>query len=100
MQVKAIRPSPRHPPAMRATIPVSLLGHAREPEIEIDAARIARGLALEVAGFRQLMADRKVTVLCERGTGADAGTWRASFYFDGRRVRLVVDAEGQVLSED
>jgi hypothetical protein len=83
-----------------ATIPISLQGGPREPSIEIDATRIARGLGLEVAAFRQLMADRKVTVLCERGTGDDAGRWRASFYYDGRRVRLVVDAEGNVLGGD
>jgi hypothetical protein len=83
-----------------ASIPISLLGQAPGPEIEVDATRIARGLGLEAAAFRQLMADRKVTVLCERGTGEDEGRWRASFYWAGRRVRLVVDAAGAVLGED
>lgn len=81
-------------------IPISLQVGPREPSIAVDAARIARGLGLEVAAFRQLMADRKVTVLCERGTGEDTGRWRASFYYDGRRVRLVVDADGTVLAAD
>lgn len=81
-------------------IPISLQVGPRDAPIEIDATRIAPGLRLEVAAFRQLMADRKVTVLCERGTGEDAGRWRASFYYDGRRVRLVLDAEGNVLDED
>jgi hypothetical protein len=62
--------------------------------VEIDGARVARGLGLPVERFRQLMDERKVTVLCERGTGADAGLYRASFYHEGRRVRLVVDADG------
>jgi hypothetical protein len=83
-----------------ATIPISLQGGPREPAIEVDAARIAPGLGLDVEAFRQRMANRKVTVLCERGTGDDAGRWRASFYHEGRRVRLVVDAEGHVLAED
>jgi len=82
-----------------ATIPISLQGGPRAPDIEIDAARIARGLGLDVADFRQRMADRKITVLCERGTGEDAGRWRASFYLGDRRVRLVVDAAGNVLAE-
>lgn len=82
------------------TIPISLQPGPPGPSIEVDAARIARGLGLEAAAFRQLMADRKITVLCERGTGEDAGHWRASFYLGDRRVRLVVDADGNVLAED
>ena len=64
------------------------------PEVEIDARLVAEALGLELAAFRSLMEDRKITVLCERGTGADAGLYRASFYHQGRRVRLVVDGEG------
>ena len=58
---------------------------------------MARGFDLEEAEFRRLMDARKISVLCERGTGEDAGRYRASFYFEGRRVRLVVDADGQVI---
>ena len=47
------------------------------------------------AEFRQLMEDRKITVLCERGIGDDEGLYRASFYHEGRRVRLVVDGQGR-----
>ena len=82
------------------TIPISLQGGPREPPIEVDAARIAAGLGLDVDAFRKLMEHRKITVLCERGTGEDSGRWRASFYHDGRRVRLVVDAGGNILAED
>ncbi len=62
--------------------------------VEIDGSLVARGLGLALADFRQLMEHRKVTVLCERGVGEDAGLYRASFYHDGKRVRLVVDADG------
>ena len=62
--------------------------------IEIDGALVAQGLGLAVPEFQQLMDDRKVTLLCERGTGHDAGLYRASFYYAGRRFRLVVDASG------
>ena len=82
------------------TIPISLQGGPREPPIEVDAARIAAGLGLDTDAFRQLMEHRKITVLCERGTGEDTGRWRASFYYDGRRVRLVVNLDGEVLAED
>lgn len=62
--------------------------------IEVDAALIAPGLGLDVDGFRRLMAARRIAVLCERGTGADAGRVRGTFYYAGRRVRIVVDAAG------
>ncbi|MBJ7573889.1 DUF6522 family protein [Luteimonas sp. MC1828] len=65
------------------------------PSVEIDAALVARELELEVEAFRQLMADGKISVLCERGTGEDAGLYRASFYHGTRRARLVVDAAGR-----
>lgn len=62
--------------------------------VEIDGALVATGLGLALADFRQLMEHRKITVLCERGTGEDAGLYRASFYHEGKRVRLVVDEDG------
>ncbi len=63
--------------------------------IEVDGAFVARGLSLALPEFRQLMEDRKITVLCERGVGEDEGLFRASFYHEGRRVRLVVDGDGR-----
>ena len=63
--------------------------------VEIDAAHVAPGLGLDLAEFRQLMEYRKVTVLCERGIGEHAGLYRASFYHDGKRVRLMVDRDGR-----
>ena len=64
------------------------------PSIEI----VARALGLDVGVFKQLMTDRKITTLCERGTGTDNGRYRASFYYGNRRVRLVVDEDGRALS--
>jgi len=63
-------------------------------DIEIDGARVAGGFDIGIAEFRQLMDDSKISVLCERGTGEDAGLYRASFYLGDRRVRLVVDGNG------
>ena len=97
----AARAQFRHavPMSRRAAIPLHLHEDPGEPVIEIDAARVARGLGLQVAWFRKLMDDRKITVLCERGTGEDAGRWRVTYYHDDRRLRLVVDAQGNVLGE-
>ena len=77
---------------MGDSIPLQL---ADRPDIEIDGDLVARGLGMDVARFRELMANRKISVLCERGTGEDAGLYRASFYHEGRRMRLVVDAAGR-----
>lgn len=76
---------------MGTTIPIDV---NPTHEIAIDAALVAGGLGLDVAEFRRLMEHHKIRMLCERGTGADAGLYRASFYHDGKRVRLVVDRDG------
>ena len=75
-------------------IPLEL---AEARDIEVDGVLVARALGLAVDEFRGLMARGQVRVLCERGTGEDAGLYRASFYHQGRRVRLVVDAQGRTL---
>ncbi|MBO9716475.1 MAG: hypothetical protein J7507_06610 [Pseudoxanthomonas sp.] len=67
------------------------------PRLEIDGAMVAQAIGLDVATFRQLMDDGKISVLCERGIGEDAGTWRASFYYGKQRARFVVDAQGNLL---
>jgi hypothetical protein len=80
------------------TIPIDL---NPSRAVEIDGALVATGLGLALAYFRHLMEHRKITVLCERGTGEDAGLSRASFYHEGKRVRLVVDGDGNpVLGRD
>ena len=67
------------------------------PSIEVDSALIAPGLGLEPAEFKRLLDTGKIRVLCERGTGEDTGAYRASYYLGDRRVRLVVDAAGNLL---
>ena len=78
---------------MGKSIPIAT--NPAAPDITIDAALLADAFGLEQDAFRKLMDDRKITVLCERGTGEDAGLYRASFYYGDTRVRLVVDETGQ-----
>lgn len=68
--------------------------------VEIDGGLVARGLGLEPVEFRRLMERQQVTVLCERGTGADAGLYRASFYYEGKRMRLVVNSGGMPVADN
>ena len=67
-----------------------------DPSVEIDGALVARELGLETDEFRRLMGIRKIKVLCERGTGEDAGRYRATFYHEDRRARFIVDRFGRV----
>ena len=67
-------------------------------EIAIDGDIVARALGLDFDEFRQLMDQRKIAVLCERGTDEDEGLYRATFYFERSRARLVVDAEGRIVA--
>lgn len=77
---------------MNKSIPIAL-----NPStiIEIDAAIVAAGLGLADSEFRALMEQGKIALLCERGVGADAGLYRASYYYKGKRLRLVVDRDGK-----
>lgn len=76
---------------MSKSVPVRL---SPSTKVEIDATIVAGELGLPIARFRQLMEQGKISILCERGTGEDEGLYRASFYHDGKRARLVVDADG------
>jgi len=81
---------------MGKSIPVDLNPRL---DIEIDAAPVARALGLEEAAFLRLLEQRKISQLCERGTGEDEGLYRASFYHHGRRARVVVDRQGRMVGE-
>lgn len=69
----------------------------RPPSLEVDGALVAARLGLPGDAFRRLMADGQVSVLCERGIGEDAGRYRATFYYAGRRARLLLDEAGRML---
>ena len=74
-------------------IPAALV---QATNVEVDATVVARGFGLAPEAFRRLMDAHRIAVLCERGTGVDAGLYRVSFYHGQRRVRLVVDRDGML----
>lgn len=78
-------------------IPLQCEGAVPAAGIEIDGALVARKLGLEPEAFRQLMDERKVTVLCERGVGEDAGLYRATFYYREQRFRAVLEPGGRIV---
>ena len=67
--------------------------------MEIDAAVIAAGLGIAPAQIQDLMQAGKISTLCERGTGEDQGWYRATFYYAGRRFRILIDRSGRMLEE-
>ena len=67
--------------------------------MEIDARVIGAGLGLEPAQVQALMQAEKISLLCERGTGEDLGCHRVTFYYAGRRFRILIDATGRIFEE-
>lgn len=64
----------------------------------VDAGTLGPLLGLEPAEVWRLMRAGAITSRFERGEGEDAGRFRLSFFHGRRRVTLVVDAAGTVLS--
>jgi hypothetical protein len=66
--------------------------------IAIDAAIVAHGLAIAPAALLQALREGAITSRCERGIDADAGRYRLTFFSRHRRFRVIVDAQGAILS--
>lgn len=67
--------------------------------VSVDAALIAQSFAIDPAQVQALMREGKITGLCERGEGEDAGRHRLTFYYGNKRASLVVDAAGRVIEQ-
>ena len=65
--------------------------------IDLDAALIAADLGLDCPGVLEAMRVGQLTAVCERGVDEDAGRHRVTFYHGNTRLRLIVDASGQVV---
>jgi len=63
----------------------------------VDAALLGESLALEPSLLQVRMHERKITSISERGADEDAGRYRLTFFYENRRVRLIVDEEGNVI---
>lgn len=72
----------------------------RPPQIEIEAVVVAPSFGLHPQQFQKLLQAGKIATLCERGTGEDDDTYRISFYQQHQRARLVIAADGTILSRE
>jgi hypothetical protein len=68
-----------------------------DSEFLIDADVLAPLLGVAVADVPALMRRSEITSKCERGIDAHEGQYRLSFFYQDRRVRLMVNSKGQVL---
>jgi hypothetical protein len=69
----------------------------RDGVIEVEASVIAEGLGLALPQFRKAMQAGKITSISERGTDADLGRHRLTFFSKHRRFRLVIDQGGTII---
>jgi hypothetical protein len=69
----------------------------QENGISVDASLIAEDLGIDPSAVQAGVRQGKITSLCERGIDQDAGCYRVTFFHRNRRLRLVVDLEGNVL---
>lgn len=69
-------------------------------DVQVDAAVLAGKLGLTQAQLREGMRDGSITARVERGEGEDAGRTRLTVFAPSCRLRMVVDAEGTILSTD
>ncbi|WP_310496267.1 DUF6522 family protein [Sandarakinorhabdus sp.] len=65
----------------------------------VPAEIIAAGLRLLPQQVQPMLAGRQITSWVEAGVDADFGTFRITFANDRRRLRLVVDALGSIISQ-
>jgi hypothetical protein len=63
----------------------------------VDAATLAAAFAITPGAVIAGLRNGSITTLTERGEGEDAGRWRLSFFHGNCRLRLIVDATGNIL---
>ncbi|HRY24320.1 MAG: hypothetical protein H6852_16505 [Geminicoccaceae bacterium] len=66
--------------------------------IQIDAEVLAGALRIDTDELLRRMREGTVTSRLERGEGEDAGRIRLTFFSGSRRVRMVADESGKILT--
>lgn len=69
-----------------------------EGRFEVEAETVARGLNISEEDLRSGLQSGRITSQSETGQDEDAGRFRLTFYSPTRRVRLVVNESGEVLT--
>jgi hypothetical protein len=77
---------------------IEIASEAGGPAFTVPAEVIAEGLQVPAAQVQALLAGRQISSWVEAGTDEHFGTFRLTFATERRRLRLVVDALGAVIS--
>lgn len=64
--------------------------------VTVDAATVARLIGVAPGDVAQLLRNRQISSLCERGEGEDEGNLRLTFFFGAKRARILVGAGGEI----
>jgi hypothetical protein len=92
-----------HDAAIRATgsgmIEIEGIVGSGGESFTVSAETIAEGLKLNPEQVQPMLAGRLITSCVEAGVDEDFGTFRLTFATDKRRLRLIVDALGSVISK-
>ncbi len=65
----------------------------------IDAALLGELLNVPSCRVQDLMRQKEITGVCERGEGEHQGLYRLTFFYKGRRARVSVDETGEVIRQ-
>ncbi|MCZ7675659.1 MAG: DUF6522 family protein [Roseovarius sp.] len=66
--------------------------------VEVDAGILARAFRIGTDDLKRRMREGTITSRCERGEGTDAGRMRLSFYSPDRRVQVIAEESGRILT--
>ena len=88
-----------HDAAIRATGSGMIEIEGSGESFTVSAETIAEGLKLNPEQVQPMLAGRLITSWVESGVDEDFGTFRLTFATDKRRLRLIVDALGSVISK-
>lgn len=72
-------------------------GVVGDSEFLIDAELLSQLLDLPASRVPELMRNREITSICERGVDDDEGKYRLTFFYRNRRARLSTDGIGRVV---
>ena len=80
---------------------IEIEGHdpAGRRAFTVPAEIIAEGLKLRPEDVQPMLAGRLISTWVEAGTDADLGTFRLTFATEHRRLRVIVDALGGIVSK-
>lgn len=67
--------------------------------VQVEAEYLAKALDLDIDALRRGMGDGTITSRFEAGEGKDAGRIRLTFFSANRRVQLVADESGRILTK-